>query len=331
MSSLPHANVLPPGASLTAGGALAIAGCDTVDLVERFGTPLYVYDEDALRQACREFRAEFTSRYEQSEVAYAGKAFMSVALLQLLAEEGLSLDVVSGGELAIASAAGFPMAEPLLPRQQQEPRRARAGRRCRHWPRRRRQLPRDRLARAACSADAALPSGSSSAFRQTSTPTPTKRRRPARSTPSSASRLRQARLSKPCGVFTAHRGSTLVGYHFHIGSPIFETGPYIEAVEVVSRFAATVQREHRFHAGALEHRRWLRHRLHRRRPPSGHRRIRRSHQRGDQGELALTRVSRGSPSSRGARSSAVQASPSTPSAARRTSPASAATSPSTAA
>ena len=73
-----------------------------------FGTPLYVFDEDTLRGKCREFVDGFKSRYRDSSVIYACKAFINVALARLLHEEGLGLDVVSGGELAVALRADFP-------------------------------------------------------------------------------------------------------------------------------------------------------------------------------------------------------------------------------
>lgn len=88
---------------------LCIGGCDVVALAEEFGTPLYIFDEFTLRAKCREFKREFDIRYPDALIVYACKAFLSRPWLHVLAEEGLGLDVVSGGELAIAAAAGFPM------------------------------------------------------------------------------------------------------------------------------------------------------------------------------------------------------------------------------
>jgi len=73
-------------------------------LASEFGTPLFVYDEDHLRARCREFAASFGA----GNVAYAGKAFLCVAMARLVAEEGLKLDVATGGELHVALRAGFP-------------------------------------------------------------------------------------------------------------------------------------------------------------------------------------------------------------------------------
>lgn len=89
-------------------GHLCIGGCDCVDLAEEFDTPLYVFDEDTIRAKCQEFRSEFTSRYADTVVIYASKAFLNPALVNIIKEEGLGLDVVSGGELAVAQSARFP-------------------------------------------------------------------------------------------------------------------------------------------------------------------------------------------------------------------------------
>jgi diaminopimelate decarboxylase len=89
-------------------GHLEISGCDAVDLVEKFGSPLFVYDEKLIRQKCQAYRAAFADSGFSYQVAYASKAFMSMAICRLVAEEGLSLDVVSGGELYTALKVGFP-------------------------------------------------------------------------------------------------------------------------------------------------------------------------------------------------------------------------------
>ncbi|MFC1994660.1 diaminopimelate decarboxylase [Chloroflexota bacterium] len=101
--------ILPDTALVTASGHLAIGGCDLVQLADEFGTPLYVFDEATLRATCVEFRREFEGRYPDVLVIYAGKAFLNRTLLQIFRDEGLGLDVVSGGELSIARSADFPL------------------------------------------------------------------------------------------------------------------------------------------------------------------------------------------------------------------------------
>ncbi|KOO44044.1 diaminopimelate decarboxylase [Priestia koreensis] len=89
-------------------GHLEIGGVDTVHLAKQFGTPLYVYDVALIRQKARQFKETFEKHHVKAQVAYASKAFSSVAMVQLVHDEGLSLDVVSGGELYTALKAGFP-------------------------------------------------------------------------------------------------------------------------------------------------------------------------------------------------------------------------------
>ncbi|MDL4775742.1 MULTISPECIES: diaminopimelate decarboxylase [Thermomonosporaceae] len=113
---LPEDHPLPPAEDLNAleplvwprgarrDGVLSIAGVDVRDLAEEYGTPLYVYDEDDVRARAREYAAAF----HDGDVHYAGKAFLCVAVARWVHEEGLGLDVCSGGELAVALAAGFP-------------------------------------------------------------------------------------------------------------------------------------------------------------------------------------------------------------------------------
>ena len=95
-------------------GHLEVGGCDAVDLARDFGTPLYVFDEALLRDNCRAYRAAFEQRYPNVQVEYAGKAFLCVAMARLVHEEGLHLDVASGGELFTALKAGLPPAGLVL-------------------------------------------------------------------------------------------------------------------------------------------------------------------------------------------------------------------------
>ena len=87
---------------------LVLGGINALDLAAECGTPLYVFDEATLRNQCSSFLREFHSRYPSVAVSYASKAFLSPPLARLLAEEGMGLDVVSGGEIAVAKSAGFP-------------------------------------------------------------------------------------------------------------------------------------------------------------------------------------------------------------------------------
>jgi diaminopimelate decarboxylase len=104
MSDLPvPAHLLPDNASIGPDGGLAVGGLALIDLAEEFGTPLFVYDEDHLRARCREAVSAFGDG-----VAYASKAFLCLAMARLAHDEGMRIDVATGGELAVALAAGVP-------------------------------------------------------------------------------------------------------------------------------------------------------------------------------------------------------------------------------
>ncbi|MCW2616290.1 MAG: lysA [Frankiales bacterium] len=96
--------VWPVTAVRGAAGVLQLGGVDVRDLATEFGTPAYVLDEDDFRARCRSWRQAFAD----SDVYYAGKAFLCTAVARWIDEEGLSLDVCTGGELAVALHAGFP-------------------------------------------------------------------------------------------------------------------------------------------------------------------------------------------------------------------------------
>ncbi|MFF0171523.1 diaminopimelate decarboxylase [Micromonospora profundi] len=94
----------PRSVTRAADGAVAVAGLSVRDIAAEFGTPVYVLDEADLRSRCRDFRAAFPDE----DVYYAGKAFLCRAVVRMIAEEGLFLDVCTGGELATALSAGMP-------------------------------------------------------------------------------------------------------------------------------------------------------------------------------------------------------------------------------
>lgn len=96
-----HRGLLPDTATATTDGRLSIGGVDLVQLAEEFGTPVFVYDEEHLRRRCREALDGFGAG-----VAYATKAFLCKAMVALALEEGMALDVSTGGELAVALAGG---------------------------------------------------------------------------------------------------------------------------------------------------------------------------------------------------------------------------------
>ena len=103
-TALSHA--YPLGSRVNERGHLEVGGCDVVELAERYGTPAYIYDEDDIRARARAYVEAFRSRTDDFEVIYASKALPITAAYKVMAEEGLSVDVASGGELYLALRAG---------------------------------------------------------------------------------------------------------------------------------------------------------------------------------------------------------------------------------
>ena len=98
----------PITTEINAAGHLAIGGVDLLDLAREWGTPLYIYDEATIRERCRAFRSAFATHYPEAAIVYAGKTYLSPAILAILREEEVWLDVCSGGELALALRCAFP-------------------------------------------------------------------------------------------------------------------------------------------------------------------------------------------------------------------------------
>lgn len=109
MGRLVNGNGAAPAPPVNARGHLEIGGCDAVELARRYGTPLYVIDEEVLRATCREYVRAMAEAYPGSTaVVYAGKAFLTTGMCRIVEQEGLYLDVCSGGELYTALTAHYP-------------------------------------------------------------------------------------------------------------------------------------------------------------------------------------------------------------------------------
>ncbi|GAB2555256.1 diaminopimelate decarboxylase [Leucobacter ruminantium] len=101
-------SILPEESGVDERGVLHIGGVSVEELAERYGTPLYVYDEAGLRRQIRRFVDGMAERWPNSEVLWASKSFPAAGMYRLAAEEGISVDVAGGGELRMALAAGVP-------------------------------------------------------------------------------------------------------------------------------------------------------------------------------------------------------------------------------
>ena len=104
------ADLWPHTAQLEADGDISVGGLRLSALAGRYGTPAYILDEADVRARCR----AYTDAFPGAEIAYAGKAFLCRAMAQWIAQEGLSLDVCSAGELAVARSVRFPADRILL-------------------------------------------------------------------------------------------------------------------------------------------------------------------------------------------------------------------------
>ncbi len=245
VTQLPLASILPLTAAINEAGHLSLGGCDAVELAREFGTPLYVFDEETLRGQCRAFQSEFRSRYPDTVVAYAAKAYLGRALAGILAQEGMALDVVSGGELAIARSVGFP-AERIYfhgnNKSEEELREAldySVGRVVIDNFYELGLL--DGLAQGTGRRQPVLlrlsPGIDPHTHAHTTTGTLDSKFGVPLATGQGEAALRQA-MEAP--------GLELVGLHVHLGSPVFELEPYRQAVSVVIGFAAEMGRRYGF-------------------------------------------------------------------------------------
>ena len=103
--------LFPDKTSVNKNGKLEINNNDLAELVKEFGSPLYIYDENTIRNVAKNYLNNFKSYYENVHVSYSSKAFSNPILSKILNEEGLGIDVVSGGELEILIRSKFPMSE----------------------------------------------------------------------------------------------------------------------------------------------------------------------------------------------------------------------------
>jgi diaminopimelate decarboxylase len=232
-----------PRTTAVRDGRLSIAGCDAQELTREFGSPLYVFDETELRETCREYVRAFTSRHADTEVTYASKAYLSRFMAAIARDEGIGLDIVSGGELAVALAAGYPAARCHFHgnnKGEQELREAIDAGVGRIIVDNFYELELvDRLARASGAKQRIIFRLSPGVDAHTLAKTTTGTLDSKFGLPISTGAAEQA-------VADALRmaGVDLVGLHCHLGSPLFSVAPYDEANAVMLAFAAEMVRKH---------------------------------------------------------------------------------------
>ncbi|MBF8266571.1 MAG: diaminopimelate decarboxylase [Dehalococcoidia bacterium] len=235
--SFANSFLFPNTAEASGQGHLVLGGCDVTHLAAEFGTPLYVYDEATLRDRCREFLGEFQRRYPKSAVIYACKAFINTSLARLFREEGLGLDVVSGGELAVAQRVAFPP-ERIYFHGNNKSREelemaldcrigrvvvdnfhelALLGRLASH-----RGVVQDVLIRVSPGIDPHTHAYTTTGVLDSKFGFP----------------IQTGQAKEAVGKAMRERGVRVVGLHFHLGSPIFEMEPFARAMELTLDFAS---------------------------------------------------------------------------------------------
>ena len=236
-------SLFPLTAEVGDRGHLIIGGCDSVELAAELGTPLYVFDEHSLRHKCQEFKLEFGQRYADTTVIYACKAFMNKALVLILNEEGLGLDVVSGGELSIAQSVGFPLDRVYFHGNNKS---AEEIRLALNWHIGR--IVVDNFHELTMLGEMAEEPGYRPDILLRLSPGVEPHTHKYIATGVVDSKFGFPLTSGEQAIVTAMSMSNLnlVGLHFHIGSLIFETEPYQKSIEVILNFAAEMKRKYGF-------------------------------------------------------------------------------------
>jgi diaminopimelate decarboxylase len=237
-----YASIFPRTARVS-GGRLSIGGCDAQELTHEFGSPLYVFDDVELRSTCREYVQAFRARHADTDVTYASKAYLSRWMATVARDEGIGLDIVSGGELAVALAAGFPAARCHFHgnnKGEEELREAIAAGIGRIIVDNFYELDLvDRLARMAGVVQPIILRLSPGVDAHTHVKTTTGTLDTKFGLPIATGAAEQA-------IVEALRlpGVDLMGLHAHLGSPLFDLEPYDEANAVMLPFAAEMIKKH---------------------------------------------------------------------------------------
>ncbi len=242
-------SLFPVTAEVSDAGHLIVGGCDTVELAAEFGTPLYLFDDFTLRRKCREFLTEFGQRYADTSVIYAGKAFLNRALALILEEEGLGLDAVSAGEMAIAQSAAFPFDRVYFHGSNKS---ADELRLALEW-----QVGRvvvDNLPELGMVGEIAGENGAVPDILLRLTPgiDPHTHQYVATGIIDSKFGFPMSHGEEAVARAMSMPEVNLVGLHFHLGSLIHEVEPYLEAIELTLSFAAEMRQKYGFELSELD-------------------------------------------------------------------------------
>ncbi len=244
MNELPLAEVLPISASVNAKGRLALNGLDVREIVKEFGSPLYIFDESTIRAMCREYVDSFRHYYADTDIEYSTKAFSNPAVLKIIEQEGLTIDVVTGGELAFALAADVPTdkinfhGNNKVRSELREAVEAEIGR-----------ITIDSFHEIDILNEVAGDVGKPQAVNLRLSPSIDPHTHRLTSTGVLDSKfgfsIETGDAEKAVDAALSRPNLDVRGLHFHLGSPIFELEPYDEAIEYVCAFAARMKYVHR--------------------------------------------------------------------------------------
>jgi diaminopimelate decarboxylase len=246
---IPKLTVFPITSEINRQGHLAIGGVDVLELTEKYGTPLYVLDEATLRARCRDFKREFTRRFPDTTVVYAGKAFLHGAFAGILKEEGIGLDVVSGGELYIAEAAGFPLDSVYFHGNNKSPEELRTA-----LKRKLGRIVVDNMDELRLLTGLAEESGHIPEILLRITPGVDAHTHGHLTTGITGSKfgIPLYKAEEAISKAMAAASLDLVGLHFHIGSMVTEFQPYLDAMDLVLDLAADMKEKYGFELEELD-------------------------------------------------------------------------------
>ncbi len=242
----PRLEVFSDTAEVNAKDHLVIGGCDTIDLVKEYGTPLYVFDEADLRNRCREYKNEFGKRYKDVTISYSPKAFTANAMLKLVMEEGLDLDIVSGGELEIAKRIGFPMDRIHLPGNNKSPEELKLAVKYHIG-----YIVVDNLSELDMLIKIAGKKKVKILLRLNPGIDPHTHKYNTTGVVDSKFGLTLATWDEALTKALAAPNLDVDGLHFHIGSYLFEAEPYLASLDVVLKYAAEAKKKFNFEMGTL--------------------------------------------------------------------------------
>ena len=238
--------VFPQTAEVNAKDHLVIGGCDAPALVKKFGTPLYVFDEEDLRRRCREYKTEFGKRYANTVISYSPKAFTAKAMLKLAAEEGLDLDIVTGSEMEIARAAGFPMERVHFPgnnksgEEMQKAIKYNIG-----------HIVVDNLPELDMLIEKAIGKKVRILLRLNPGVDPHTHKYNTTGIVDSKFGLTRTTWDEALTKALAAPNLDVDGFHFHLGSQLFEAAPYLGAMDAVLAYAAAIKKKHQYEMQTL--------------------------------------------------------------------------------